>query len=556
MEAAPRPQSRLTALLLKVPKPIRLGMGFVLGMLWDVTTLRRIDDLGDNVGLLGSMMVLAVVVIFTMRIDSGRSVSKRWGIILMVAVGLAVVYQTGAIVLSVVDLGDIPWAKHACSDGCWLPSLGVDGVLGQLESGLTIVGCLGLGMVGGAMCADTGFLDRHKVGLGVFRQFMWGNILSAYVIFYYKAADIGPALLYVGLLAILLAINEWLPERVRKGSAELIMYQFCAFSFLLYFLPVAGAYMPTDSAEWMPIRTLLLRPGTWTPFALAAMGSLAAVVLVTVLSYLGKPTLSPSDTSAGAPVDTVFRAVRTKGRVWVALLVGLVALRAMEAIPPAPLALMRQKLIAKKVGPRKLRCNGPSLEHIKEDLGVYERFQFPADRRTWLVHKAKIFSPRHMVVPVSVEWEYYQAPGWSGRWWDPGAYWHTVKGGRQVQVPGWDENGLMLRSCKRVFTGGSGRKLRKLWRITFSTPGDQSGLELLDLLATDVPMTGTSAEDLYEAVTQEVGDTLPLGRSVREILGVPLSEAAPKQLTDLMTTDSYKIGRTYFVIDEGAYPSR
>ena len=121
-------------------------------------------------------------------------------------------------------------------------------------------------------------------------------------------------------------------------------------------------------------------------------------------------------------------------------------------------------------------------------------------------------------------------------------------------MPGWDENGMMLRSCKRVFTGGSGRSLRKFWRITFSTPGDQSGLDMMELLATDMPMTGTSAEDIYQSVTEEVSEKLPLGRSVRQLLGVPLSEAAPKQITDLMTSDSYKIGRTYFWIEEGDYP--
>ncbi len=355
--------------------------------------------------------------------------------------------------------------------------------------------------------------------------------------------------------------------------------------------------MPIDHREWTPIRTLLLRPGTWTPFVLAASGALAACLIVCVGANIGRrgsEEIPEVQATVDGPVlarPSLFRTVLIQGRIWVVMLLGLAALRWMEAIPPAPLALMRQKLDARRVGPRELRCFGRKLTRAKEDLVAVKRFKFPADRRTWLVLKAKIFSPRHMVVPVSVEWEYFEAPSRGGRWWDPDAYWHEVKGGRQVQVPGWDENGIMLRSCKRVFTGGSGEELRKLWRITFSTPGDQSGLELMKLLSTDVPMTGTSAEDVYETVADEMAEGIPLERSVRQVLGftpisdkaaesilrrlpedltvdsitpeqvqdlldqgIPLTEGAPKQIVDLVTSDSYKIGRTYFWIDEGETP--
>jgi hypothetical protein len=583
-EVEPTQPGRLRALM----HVARGGAGFLLGMAWDLTTLRRIDDLGDNVGLLGGMIFLALALILSLRVESERVISRRWGAVVVLAAAGAVLYQLAAIGLGWFDLGELAWTRQACSDGCWLPSLGARYTIGRTEAGVTIAGCLALCLVGGAMGADSEFLVRHKTGLYNFRQFMWGNILSAYVIFYFRSADLGPALLYVGMLGLLLTLNEWLPKRYRRGVTELLTFQFCAFSFVLYFLPVLAAYLPLDHSEWTPIRAILLRPGTWTPFAMAAAGSLIACTLISLAAHLGRPLEVgelPQTRRAG------FRTVAAQSRVWLVLLVGMAGLRWMEAIPPAPLALKRQHIDARRVGPRELRCFGRKLPQIQKDYGVVKRFKFPADRRTWLVLKAKIFSPRHMKVPVSVEWEYFEPPGSGGRWWDPDAYWHEAKGGRQVQVPGWDDNGIMLRSCKRVFSGGSGRSLKKLWRITFSTPGDQSGLELMKLLGTDVPMTGTSAEDVYDEIADEVAAGVPLGRSVREVLGftpisdraaqaileklpedlnyetiapdelkdlmdqgIPLTEGAPQQLMDLVTSDTYKIGRTYFWLDEGDYP--
>ena len=36
--------------------------------------------------------------------------------------------------------------------------------------------------------------------------------------------------------------------------------------------------------------------------------------------------------------------------------------------------------------------------------------------------------------------------------------------------------------------------------------------------------------------------------------GIPLTSGAPQQVLDLVTSDTYKIGRTYFWLEEGAYP--
>jgi len=69
-------------------------------------------------------------------------------------------------------------------------------------------------------------------------QFMLGNLFSAYVIFYFKSAAIHKSMIFVGLLALLLVLNEFLHERLLNMTFLFTIYFFAVFAFLSFFLPV------------------------------------------------------------------------------------------------------------------------------------------------------------------------------------------------------------------------------------------------------------------------------------------------------------------------------
>jgi hypothetical protein len=536
-------------------------------MLWDVSTLRRIDDLGDNVGLLGGMVVLGLVLLVSMRIEIGHRLSAWWGALITLVGGTVLAYQLSSLLLGFVDLSSLEWPRALCADGCWLPALAADGWDDRVESILAVGVGLGFSVVGGLTMADPRVLSRNRRWIALFRQFMWGNILAAYVIFYYQSADIGPAFLYVFLLIALLGVNELLPEHHRHGMVEITVYQFCTFSFLLYFLPVAGAYLPADHGDWAQIRAVLLRPGTWTPFVIAAGGALLVSTWLSVLARRGLRFVSGAGVVGG--LRAMGNTVTTRGWAWLMLTAALVFLRWVEAIPPAPLALIGADLEARARDDAGGRCAGSSIASASGPMGMWDSFRFANDRSTWVVLQAQVFSPRHMLVLVSIQWEYFSWPGLDGTWWNPNTWWQPAKGGRQIQVPGWEEEGFQIRSCKRVFSGGRGLDgMRRFWRVTVTTPGDQSGLEVLQLLDADIPFVAVSANELLEVLpakeqlsdpstiiamsgqqgladksAQDWADYIPVGipgtdKTARDLVAlIPFSGTSAKELLELLPTD-------------------
>ena len=466
--------------LMASPRWVRLVLGFVLGFSWDLLTLRRIDDLGDNVGVMGGLLLLGVFLALSLR----RSAKRGLGPFMIHSVWLSgaviAVYQVFALVVGHAPLSWLRWASVLCRDGCWLPSLGANGFWDHAECVLALGAGLGLVHLGTRLVRAEHIGEDLQHGFALIRQFLWGNVLAAYLIFYFRSADLGPALLYVALIGGLIGANEFLPKRDRTGLIELASFLFSAFSFFLYAGPVAVAYWPARAPELVAVRRALLMPGTWAPF-LVAVG--AAVLLTTVVGIAG--SVGPKQY-----VDPRPRKLRTRhalqrivvhSTVWAVLIMALGCLRVIEAIPPAPLGLNSVNLVAKAVD-RSSDCSGPVVP--KAGTFMIDRFRFEPNKQTRIVLDASVFAPRHITIPVTFRWEYFRPPGESGAWWNPDAWWHDTTDGRVSPVRGWDERGFSIQSCKRVFTGAHGPGLRALWRITFSTPGDRDGQANEGLLQT------------------------------------------------------------------------
>lgn len=93
-------------------------------------------------------------------------------------------------------------------------------------------------------------------------HFFFGGLLSAYVVYYLRSATFGRTALFLGLLAFLLVANEFLKGWFKGAGVRLLLYLFCTFSFLLF---------------WIPVATGLMGRGVW---ALAAIGAFVATAAV------------------------------------------------------------------------------------------------------------------------------------------------------------------------------------------------------------------------------------------------------------------------------------
>ena len=74
-------------------------------------------------------------------------------------------------------------------------------------------------------------------------HFMFGSMLSAFVIFYFKSASLSRSVVFLCLLIILMFLNEMPKVREYGVRLRVGLYSFCLASFLIYFLPVVAGFM-------------------------------------------------------------------------------------------------------------------------------------------------------------------------------------------------------------------------------------------------------------------------------------------------------------------------
>ena len=69
-------------------------------------------------------------------------------------------------------------------------------------------------------------------------QFCFGGLFSSYVIFYFKSASWTRTQFFFLILVCLWVGNEFLQHKLRNQELLAVLYCFCLFSFLAFFLPV------------------------------------------------------------------------------------------------------------------------------------------------------------------------------------------------------------------------------------------------------------------------------------------------------------------------------
>lgn len=264
---------------------------------------------------------------------------------------------------------------------------------------------LGYTLLAGALLAVWGAAQRRRlrhplllakldwIVFGV--NFLFGSLLSSYVVFYFKSAGVGKSYLFVGMLVALMLANEFWSHRMQKLGQQLSVYFFCAFAFFTFFLPV----LTRSLSFWMFLASGAL--------ALLLTAAVALGIFGKVLLRAKRPTLRLS-------------------RGPLAIFGALVLLYVMNWIPPVPLALKESGVYR-------------SVKRVQEQYEVKYRkpawwqaltrdeSDFAYTRGDTVFCFAAIFAPTDLKSRIVHHW---QMKNKEGEWQTTDEIEYTVRGGR------------------------------------------------------------------------------------------------------------------------------
>ena len=251
-------------------------------------------------------------------------------------------------------------------------------------------------------------------------HFLLGTLLNAYALFYFKSASGLAAVAFLGVITVLLVVNE-LPRFRKFGPVVLFgLYSFCLTSYFAYLYPV-----------------LLGRLRPWM-FLLAVATSLVPLLLLSWRYH--RATRSAA------------RVVRQALLPALGVQALLVSLYALHLVPPVPLSLLHIGIyhgVARSAGGK-----GYTLSHhpvpwwrfwMRDEQDFLAR---PGDRIYCFV---RIFAPRNLRDEVKVRWAHRQG-GKPWAWSDAVPLW--VAGGKDEGYAGY--------SYKQNWRPGD-------WRVTVET---------------------------------------------------------------------------------------
>jgi hypothetical protein len=211
-------------------------------------------------------------------------------------------------------------------------------------------------------------------------QFCFGGLFSSYVIFYFKSASWTRTQFFFLVLVCLWIGNEFLKQRLKNRELLAVLYCFCLFSFLAFFLPV-----------------ILARVETWI-FILAGLLSLIISFVVFGIGLRAN--------------RSEWRRNMARIAVWIcSIWLTVNALYFLNLIPPVPLALKTAKIyhhVART-------STGYEVQYVAPPLYRFWRkwdnpFYYSQGESAYCY--TSIFAPGKVRVPVKHVWSYRTADGW------------------------------------------------------------------------------------------------------------------------------------------------
>jgi len=279
------------------------------------------------------------------------------------------------------------------------------------------------------------FVARRARLVHLATQFLFGGLLSAYVVYYTRSATFGRSLTFLLVLVALLVTNELAERLLQQGAVRIPLVFLCAFCMLLVLLPV-----------WS---------GRLVGFVPAGIGALLFVLGVLVA---GQARIAPSLAACGA------------------LLVLLVGALELGLVPPVPLALAQAGAF------HDVRRAEDGYHLTYEDQGAWSWnnddgvFHWTPGQRVWFF--SAVFAPIGMHLEVVHHWQQWTEPdGWVDRSWIP----FEVTGGR--------DGGFRGYTYKDQVTPGP-------WRVIVETAaGQEIGRARFDI--EQAPPVRASVERVY-----------------------------------------------------------
>ncbi len=254
-------------------------------------------------------------------------------------------------------------------------------------------------------------------------QFCFGGLFSSYVIFYFKSASFTRTQFFFLILVLLWLGNEFLEQRLKNRVLLAVLYCFCLFAFLTFFLPVVIAKV----SAW-----IFLFAGFVSLFISLAVFSVALVPQMEEWKTRMKPVT--------ASILSTFLAVNI--------------LYFANLIPPVPLAL---------------KSAGIYHQVTKTSAGYLARYVPPSLFRFWrkwddpfyfspgesVYCYTAIFAPGKVRIPVYHVWSLKTSEGW--------AQTDSIR----IDVSGGREGGYRGYSDKSGITPGK-------WRVEVETEAGQT----------------------------------------------------------------------------------
>lgn len=226
-------------------------------------------------------------------------------------------------------------------------------------------------------------------------HFLYGGLLSAYVVLYFKSTSLSRSLIFLSLVALLMVANE-MPQIRRAGSLlRLGLYAFCVVSFLNYLLPVLFGQM-----------------GLWV-FILAWM--LSAFVTYGVVRAVALMTPDPRNSRRRMSVAPA------------AVLALIFILYATKLIPPVPLSVQYVGIyrnIEKQDGRYKLVYRKPPFYLFWQK----DERKFLARPGDFLHCFVRVFAPSRFEHNIYVRWSRFDSI--KDRWMSQDRISIPIKGGR------------------------------------------------------------------------------------------------------------------------------